>query len=78
MRSLDRWLQLPELAKMLGLSEDSLKRLAKKRRLPLRRVSPYATPGMLESELVIWLKQQPLIGEAVRTNRRGRPRRRGA
>ena len=48
----DQWLQLPEIAKMFGLSEESIKRLAKTQGFPLRRLTPYATPGVLESELV--------------------------
>ena len=68
--TIDRWLQLAELAKIFGLSEESIKRLAKNRGLPLRRVTPYATPGVLESELVLWLKAQPLIGQAIRATAR--------
>ena len=72
----DGWLQLTEIAKLFGLSEDSIKRLGKNHGLPLRRVSPFATPGVLESELIEWLKRQPLVGAAVRTkHRRGRKRR---
>ena len=56
---LDQWLQLPEIAKMFGLSEESIKRLAKTHGLPLRRLTPYATPGSLECELLGWLKAQP-------------------
>jgi hypothetical protein len=52
-----------------GLSEDSIKRLAKNHGLPLRRVSPFAMPGALESELVEWLKAQPLVGPPVRKRR---------
>lgn len=66
----NRWLQLPEIAKLFGLSEDSIKRLAKNHGLPLRRVSPLATPGALESELEEWLKGQPLVGPPVRSKRR--------
>src|SRR5882672_7259358 len=47
----DQWLQLPEIAKMFGLSEESIKRLAKTQGFPLRRLTPYATPGVLESAL---------------------------
>ena len=68
----DRWLQLPEIAKLFGLSEDSIKRLAKNRALPLRRVTPLAIPGVLETELIEWLKNQPLIGPPVRNKRRSR------
>jgi hypothetical protein len=64
--TIDRWLQLAELAKLFGISEESIKRLAKNRGFPLRRVTPYATPGVLESELVVWLKAQPLIGQPIR------------
>lgn len=70
----DRWLPLSEIAKLLGLSEDSIRRLAKNRGFPLRRVSTYATPGMLESELVAWLKHQPLVGPPVRSKPRSRRR----
>jgi len=68
----DRWLQLPEIAKLFGLSEDSIKRLAKNHALPLRRVTPLAIPGVLETELIEWLKNQPLIGPPVRNKRRSR------
>lgn len=71
----DRWLQLAELAKLFGLSEESLKRLAKNRGFPLRRVTPYATPGVLESELVLWLKAPPLIGQRIRAIAGNRSRR---
>ena len=59
---IDQWLQLPELAKLFDLSEESIKRVAKNHGFPLRRLTPYATPGVLESELVHWLKAQPLVG----------------
>jgi hypothetical protein len=72
---IDRWLQLAELAKIFGLSEESIKRLAKNRGFPLRRVTPYATPGVLESELVLWLKAQPLIGQPIRAMASNRSRR---
>jgi predicted DNA-binding transcriptional regulator AlpA len=62
----DRWIQLAELAKSVGLSEESIKRLVKSHGFPLRRLIPYATPDVLESELVSWLKAQPLTGRAVR------------
>jgi predicted DNA-binding transcriptional regulator AlpA len=65
--TIDRRLQLPEIAKMFGLSEESIKRLAKTHNLPLRRVTPFATPGTLESELVRWLKTQPRVGPPVRS-----------
>lgn len=77
MTNTDRWLSLPEIAKLLGLGEDSIKRLAKRRALPLRRITPYATPGMIESELLAWLKVQPLVGQPVRPNRRSRRRQEG-
>ena len=59
-----------ELAKLFGLSEESIKRLAKNHGFPLRRLTPYATPGVLESELIRWLKAQPLIGQAIRATAR--------
>jgi len=49
---MDQWLQLQEVAKLFGLSKDSIKRLAKNYALPLRRVTPLATPGVLETELI--------------------------
>jgi hypothetical protein len=54
---------------MFGLSEESIKRLAKTHGLPLRRVTPFATPGSLESELMRWLKAQPQVGAPVRSKR---------
>lgn len=65
----DQWLQLAEIAKMFGLSEESIKRLAKTHGFPLRRLTPYATPGVLESELIAWLKVQPHVGAPVREKR---------
>jgi hypothetical protein len=66
---IDQWLQLADIAKMFGLSEESIKRLAKAHGFPLRRLTPYATPGVLESELVAWLKAQPQVGAPVRVKR---------
>ena len=63
---LDQWLQLAEIAKMFGLSEESIKRLSKTHGLPLRRLTPNATPGVLESELISWLKAQPRVGAPIR------------
>jgi hypothetical protein len=54
--------------RVFGLSE-SIKRLAKKNVFPLRRLTPYATPGVLESEFVRWLKAQPLVGKPIRVKR---------
>jgi predicted DNA-binding transcriptional regulator AlpA len=71
---IDQWLTLDELAKLFGLSEESIKRFAKKNGFPLRRLTPYATPGVLESELFRWLKAQPLVGPAVRASRVSRSR----
>ena len=45
----DRWLQLAELSKMFGLSKESIKRMVKSHDFPLRRITPYAKPGVLES-----------------------------
>ena len=67
-----RWIQLPEIAKMLGLSEESIKRMVKTHCLPLRRVTPFATPGALDSEFVRWLKAQPQVGAPVRLKPSGR------
>jgi len=71
---IDRWLQLAELAKLFGLSEESIKRVAKNHGFPLRRLTPYATPGVLESEFVRWLKAQPLVGKPIRAKRVTRSR----
>jgi predicted DNA-binding transcriptional regulator AlpA len=72
---MDQWLQLTELVKMFGLSEESIKRLAKAQGFPLRRLTPYATPGVLESELFAWLKAQPNVGAPVRAKRPNRGKR---
>jgi hypothetical protein len=71
---IDQWMPLAELAKLFGLSEESIKRLAKKNGFPLRRLTPYATPGVIESEFFRWLKTQPLVGRAVRAKRVTRSR----
>lgn len=60
----DRWLSLHEVAAFLGLSEESVLRL-RRRGLPLRKVSPRASPGALESELLSWIKKQPKGGLPV-------------
>jgi hypothetical protein len=65
----DKWIPLAEIAKLFGLSEETIRRLVKNTSLPLRRVTPYATPGALESELVAWLKAQPLTGKTARRKR---------
>jgi hypothetical protein len=70
----DRWIQLGELAKLFGLSEDSMKRVAKNHGFPLRRLTPYATPGVLESELFSWLKAQPRVGRSIRAKKATRSR----
>ena len=67
-RTSDRWIQLGELAELFGLSEESIKRFAKKKGFPLRRLTPYAKPGVIESEFLRWLKAQPLVGRAVRAS----------
>jgi hypothetical protein len=72
--TIDRWIQLGELAKLFGLSEESMKRVAKNHGFPLRRLTPYATPGVLESELFTWLKAQPRGGNAIRVKRATRSR----
>jgi predicted DNA-binding transcriptional regulator AlpA len=66
---IDQWLQLSELSKLFGLSEESIERMAKKNGFPLRRLTPYATLGVLESEFLRWLKAQPLVGQPVRSKR---------
>lgn len=63
----DRWLKIAELSSLFGVSEDSIRRLSKSQGFPLRRLTPYAMPGVLESELFRWLKSQPNIGRPVRS-----------
>lgn len=60
----DRWLSLQEISAMLGLSEKSVLRL-RRQGLPMRRVSPRGARGILESELVAWLKKRPRDGPVV-------------
>ncbi len=43
--STDRWLQLPEIAKIFGLSEESIKRLAKTHGLPLQAIDTLRYSG---------------------------------
>jgi hypothetical protein len=61
-----QWIKLDEIAALFGLSEESILRMSKSHGLPLKRVTPFATPGCLEEDLVKWLKRQPRIGKAVR------------
>jgi hypothetical protein len=49
---IDQWLTLGELAKLFGLSEESIKRLAKKNGFPLPRLTPYATPALAHSSMI--------------------------
>lgn len=60
----DRWLSLAQLAEFLGLTERSVLRLGRQG-LPLRRVTPRATPGVLESELLAWIRKRPKLGLPV-------------
>lgn len=60
---MDRWIPLTDdrphadsLSSLLGLSARAIKSLAKERGLPLRRVSPNATPGIIQSELIEWIR----------------------
>jgi hypothetical protein len=71
---LDQWLQLAEIAKMFGLSAESIKRLARAHGFPLRRLTPHATPGVFESELIAWFKAQPKVGPPIRVNRPRTPK----
>lgn len=61
---MDRWIPLTDdrphadcLSRLLGLSPRALKSLAKERGLPLRRASPNATPGIIQSELIDWIRE---------------------
>jgi hypothetical protein len=65
-----QWLSLPQVAELFGVSQESLKRIAISRGFPLRRATPHAMPGVLESELFSWLKTQPATGMAVRSQKR--------
>jgi hypothetical protein len=67
-----RWIKLDEIAAMFGLSEESVLRISKTHGLPLKRVTPFATPGCLESELIDWIKRQPPTGRAVRAVRKSK------
>lgn len=61
----DRWLSLTDIARFLGLSERSVLEL-EQQGLPLRRVTPKANPGILESELLAWIKRRPRKGGSLR------------
>lgn len=61
----DRWITLTELAEMFRLTERSLRYTIAPRGLPLRRITPYSKPGLLESEFVAWIKTQPLLGDCL-------------
>jgi hypothetical protein len=67
---MQRWIKLDEIAAMFGLSEESILRISKTRGLPLKRITPFATPGCLQTHLFKWLEQQPRAGKAVRVERR--------
>lgn len=64
--AMDKWVSIRELSTMFGVSQESIGRLAKSRDFPLRRLTPYATPGVLQSELFSWLKAQPRVGQPIR------------
>jgi hypothetical protein len=55
-----RFLVIDELSELLDLGENSLKLLALKEGLPLRR-----RWGVLELELIEWIKSHPVIGKAA-------------
>lgn len=62
---MDRWIPLTAdsvhtecLSTLLGLSPRTIKAIAKERGLPLRRVSQNATPGVIQSEFLEWMKSQ--------------------
>ena len=50
------------------------KKIGENHGLPLRRVTPLATPSALETDLISWLKSQPRIGPPVRRRKRQRSR----
>lgn len=57
--SSDRWMTLKEIAAMLGIAEETVLDLGQSRGLPLRRITARKTIGILESELLSWIKLQP-------------------
>ena len=62
----DRWITLTELAAMFHLTERSLRyTIAPQRGMPLRRLTPYSKPGILESEFIAWVKTQPMLGDCL-------------
>jgi hypothetical protein len=69
---MQRWIKLDEIAAMFDLSEDSILRIAKTHGLPLKRITPFATPGCLQTHLFKWIEQQPRAGRAVRGDRRAK------
>ncbi len=71
---MQRWIKLDEIAAMFELSEDSILRIAKTRRLPLKRITPFAVPGCLQTELFKWIERQPTAGRAVRVSGRAKPK----
>ena len=73
--TLDKWIRISELSDLFGVSEESIRRLAKSQGFPLRRLTPYAIPGVLESELLSWLNAQPRIGRPIRAKESRRKRR---
>lgn len=61
---MDRWIPLTDdrphadsLSRLLGLSADTIKAMAREHGLPLRRVSHKATPGVIQSELLDWIRE---------------------
>lgn len=69
---MQRWIKLDEIAAMFGLSKESILRIAKTHGLPLKRITPFATPGCLQTDLFKWIERQPRAGKAVRAERQAR------
>lgn len=72
--TIDRWIQLAELAELFGLSEESIKRLAKQNGFPLRRLTAYAIPGSPRVRVPALVESSAPVGRAVRTKRVSRSR----
>ena len=61
---MDRWIPLTSdtphrecLETLLGLSPESIKKLARERGFPLCRPSERGTPGVIQSEFLEWMRE---------------------
>jgi hypothetical protein len=67
---MDHWLQLKDVAKMFGLSQESIKRLANSHDHPFDGLPLLQLPAQLNRKSLSGLKAQPRVGPPVRNNRR--------